>query len=187
MNLDGINHGWRVEQLRPVGVLVHDALDARWLVTDGLLYVADKLAPTSPRDMDHASAITVEMVEGRVAYEDLLAAYAAHETEVRERERAERQATGAPSDLDRARRYVGRMDASTSGQAGAGALFRVAVVVARGFALDDSEALAVLAEFNQRAAPPWPHRELVRALRSARRTGRMDVGALLGAPRRRAA
>jgi hypothetical protein len=185
VNQDGLNHGWRCAQLAPIGVLEHDALGARWIVTPGLLYVGDRLAPRAPRDMDDASEIAVEMVEGRIAYEDACAAYEQHEREIREHEQDERRRRGELPAVDRAARYLEKMAPSVGGAAGAGALFTAAQVLAKGFDLPDSDALPLLRAYDQRSAPPWSERELVRVLRSARRRGRMAHGALLGAHRGR--
>lgn len=51
--------------------------------------------------------------------------------------------------------------------------------LARGFALDDEQALHVLTEWNARCEPPWSEEELLDKLRRATRYGREPVGGLL--------
>ena len=62
--------------------------------------------------------------------------------------------------IDRARRYVAKIDGAVSHQGGHGATFRVAAALVHGFALDDSQALALLREWNPSCQPPWSEAEL---------------------------
>jgi hypothetical protein len=62
--------------------------------------------------------------------------------------------------IDRARKYVAQMPPAISGQAGHNATFRVACVLALGFALPEPDALNILREYNQTCQPPWSEREL---------------------------
>lgn len=57
--------------------------------------------------------------------------------------------------------------------------FRVCCRLVRGFALDDSEALTVLADWNRECQPPWSERELQDKLQRARRYGREPFGGLV--------
>jgi hypothetical protein len=81
--------------------------------------------------------------------------------------------------LERARRYVARVEPAIAGQHGDLHTFRVCCRIVRGFALDDDEALAALSEWNQRCAPPWSERELRDKIARARRYGREAMGGLL--------
>jgi hypothetical protein len=81
--------------------------------------------------------------------------------------------------LDRARKYVAAIPPAISGQHGDVQTFRICCRVARGFALDDDEALAVLRDWNSRCQPPWSERELMDKLSRARRYGREPIGCLL--------
>ncbi len=67
---------------------------------------------------------------------------------------------GSNSRIDRARRYVAKMNASVSGQNGHGATWAVARKCAADFELNLDQTLAVLREFNVRCQPPWSEREL---------------------------
>jgi hypothetical protein len=66
-----------------------------------------------------------------------------------------------------------------SGQHGDVHTFRVCCRLTRGFALDDDQALHVLAESNARCQPPWSEAEPLDKLRRAARYGREPVGGLL--------
>lgn len=81
--------------------------------------------------------------------------------------------------IDRARQYVAAIPPAISGQHGDVHTFRICCRVARGFALDDHEALAVLQDWNSRCLPPWSERELNDKLSRARRYGREPIGCLL--------
>jgi hypothetical protein len=93
-----------------------------------------------------------------------------------------------PALVERARKYLAKMEASIQGSNGSGALFRAAQVLTRGFELDADSALSVLVEdFSPRCAPPWSVAELRRAVRNAARRGSMVLGSLRDAPKGRAA
>jgi len=81
--------------------------------------------------------------------------------------------------IDRARRYLASVPPAISGQHGDVHTFRVCCRLTRGFALDDEQALHVLAEWNARCQPPWSEAELLDKLRRAARYGREQVGGLL--------
>jgi len=79
----------------------------------------------------------------------------------------------------RARAYLARVPPAVSGDHGDLHTFQTCCRVVRGFALDDDQALALLAEWNARCQPPWTERELLQKIRSARRNGREPIGGLL--------
>jgi hypothetical protein len=82
--------------------------------------------------------------------------------------------------VERARRYLAKMDPSISGAGGHDAAFMAASTLVRGFALDEGTALTLLAtEFNPRCQPPWSEKELRHKISQALTRGRMQVGALL--------
>lgn len=89
----------------------------------------------------------------------------------------------APDVLVRAERYLAALPSAIAGQHGDLHTFRVCCRLVRGFALSDSEALRLLADWNARCQPPWSERELADKLRRARRYGREPVGGLLEAQR----
>jgi hypothetical protein len=63
--------------------------------------------------------------------------------------------------IERARRYVASVPPAIAGQHGDVHTFRVCCRLTRGFALDDEQALHVLAEWNARCQPPWSEAELL--------------------------
>lgn len=81
--------------------------------------------------------------------------------------------------LERAVAYLSQVPPAIAGHHGDLHTFQMCCRVARGFALDDDQALAVLAEWNARCQPPWTERELLQKIRSARRNGREPIGGLL--------
>lgn len=81
-----------------------------------------------------------------------------------------------------ARAYLDAIPPAVEGQRGDEHTFRVCAKLARGFALSDDEALALLADWNTRCQPPWSERELVAKLDSARRNGSEPVGGRLQTP-----
>ena len=80
---------------------------------------------------------------------------------------------------ERARRYLAAVPPAIAGHHGDVHTFRVCCRLVRGFALDDDQALRVLAEWNARCQPPWTADELLDKLRCAARYGREPVGGLL--------
>ena len=81
--------------------------------------------------------------------------------------------------VERARRYLALVPPAVTGEHGDLRTFRVCCRLARGFALDEEQALQALSEWNQRCQPPWTTAELVDKLRRAARYGREPVGGLL--------
>src|SRR5262249_42605851 len=81
--------------------------------------------------------------------------------------------------LDRARRYIGSVPPAIAGQHGDVHTFRICCRLTRGFALDDEQALHVLADWNARCQPPWSEAELLDKLRHAARYGREPIGGLV--------
>ena len=69
--------------------------------------------------------------------------------------------------IERAKRYLASVPPAIAGQHGDVHTFRVCCRLTRGFALDDEQALHVLAEWNARCQPPWSEAELVDKLRRA--------------------
>jgi hypothetical protein len=81
--------------------------------------------------------------------------------------------------VERAKRYLASVPPAIAGQHGDVHTFRVCCRLTRGFALNDDQALAVLAEWNSRCQPPWSIKDLLDKLRRALRYGREPVGGLL--------
>ena len=81
--------------------------------------------------------------------------------------------------VERARRYLQSVPPAIAGQHGDLHTFRVCCRLARGFALNDDQALDVLSDWNERCQPPWSADELRAKLRRAARYGREPVGGLL--------
>jgi hypothetical protein len=81
--------------------------------------------------------------------------------------------------LERAKRYVASVPPAIEGQHGDVHTFRICCRLTRGFALDDEQALHVLADWNARCQPPWSEAELLEKLRHAARYGREPIGGLL--------
>ncbi|MGE3512588.1 MAG: DNA-primase RepB domain-containing protein [Vicinamibacterales bacterium] len=82
--------------------------------------------------------------------------------------------------IGRVRAYLQALPAAMEGERGDAHTFRVCCRVARGFGLDDDEAIDALADWNARCVPPWSERELRAKLDHARRYGREPIGGLLG-------
>lgn len=82
--------------------------------------------------------------------------------------------------VERARRYLARVEPAIAGQHGDLHTFRVCCRIVRGFALSDQEAMAVLGDWNARCEPPWTDRQMRDKIARARRYGRELVGGLRG-------
>ena len=88
--------------------------------------------------------------------------------------------------IERASRYLSKMDGSVSGAGGHNACYAAAVAMVKGFDLPESVALDLLrADFNPRCSPAWSERELMHKVRQAMRANN-ESGYLLGNERRRA-
>jgi hypothetical protein len=61
------------------------------------------------------------------------------------------------------------MPAAHSGAGGHAATFAVARKIVQDFELGDTDAAALLAEYNQRCDPPWSDRDLAHKLAQAKR------------------
>jgi KaiC/GvpD/RAD55 family RecA-like ATPase len=74
-----------------------------------------------------------------------------------------------PASLEyRASRYIARMPEAISGSGGHNATWQVAVALARGFGLSESQTLAILwNEYNPRCQPQWSEKELRHKARQA--------------------
>ncbi len=93
------------------------------------------------------------------------------------------QPRGLRSDVrERARRYLASIPPAVAGSHGDATTFRVCCRLVRGFALEDDEAMEVLASWNQTCAPPWSDAQLRAKLEGARRYGREPIGGLLVPP-----
>ena len=80
--------------------------------------------------------------------------------------------------VERARRYLARVEPAVAGQHGDLHTFRVCCRIVRGFALSEEEAMAVLTEWNSRCEPPWSERDLRDKIDRARRYGKEQIGGL---------
>lgn len=89
---------------------------------------------------------------------------------------------GRPSGFDRARAWLEKREPAVEGQGGDAHTFATACSLVRGFDLDDSDALALLQEWNATCRPPWTFEELAEKVRNARAYGAGEFGALLDAP-----
>lgn len=89
---------------------------------------------------------------------------------------------GRPSGLARARAWLEKREPAVEGQGGDAHTFATACSLVRGFDLEDSDALALLQEWNAACRPPWTFEELAEKVRNARAYGAGEFGALLDAP-----
>lgn len=92
---------------------------------------------------------------------------------------------GRTDTVARARAYLRSVPPAVAGERGDAHTFRVCCRVVRGFALNESDALAALADWNDRCVPPWRTAELVDKARNAGRYGTEPIGSLVGGSRRR--
>lgn len=80
--------------------------------------------------------------------------------------------------IKRARLYIDKMPAAVSGNGGHDATFRVAVVLARDFALDEDTVIEILTEYSQRCDPPWTSAEIKHKAKQAAKKNN-ELGRLL--------
>jgi hypothetical protein len=80
--------------------------------------------------------------------------------------------------VERARRYLARIEPAIAGQHGDLHTFRVCCRIVRGFGLNPQEALGILNDWNARCSPPWTERDLVDKIARAQKYGREPLGAL---------
>lgn len=88
---------------------------------------------------------------------------------------ATRPATSAPANefrsqasiLDRASKYVAKMEPAVSGQGGHDAAFSVACKLVLDFDLSQDDAMTIMREYNARCQPEWSERELLHKVNSA--------------------
>ncbi len=69
--------------------------------------------------------------------------------------------------IERARRYLAKVDPAVSGANGHNHTFRVCCAIARKFELSEQDALSLLLEWNARCEPPWSTAQLQRKLQHA--------------------
>lgn len=69
--------------------------------------------------------------------------------------------------IDRARKYLGTVEPSISGQGGHNQAFKAACILVLGFGLSTDDALGLMREWNQTCQPPWSERELLHKVTSA--------------------
>jgi hypothetical protein len=86
------------------------------------------------------------------------------------------------SRIERARRYVDKMDAAIAGANGHTQTFRVACVLVRGFSLPPDVALEILSEYNGRCSPAWSVPELRHKVQSAAQRSTRTHGWLVDRP-----
>lgn len=90
--------------------------------------------------------------------------------------------------VERARKYLARMEPSVSGSNGHNALLSAAGALVNGFDFDDGLAMQLLQEeFNPRCSPPWSEKELRHKLNEVRKPGmgKDKPGYLIGENRER--
>lgn len=63
--------------------------------------------------------------------------------------------------FERARSYLAKLPPAISGQDGHGRTFHAACVLCLGFSLDESDAMALMRDYNATCEPPWSERELL--------------------------
>lgn len=98
-------------------------------------------------------------------------------------DRPYRDTTGGPDPEERCRRYVAKMPGSISGQNGHGSTWKVAIIAARGFALDYSATMRILREHNAHCEPRWTEKELDHKATDAAKS-ELPLGYKLGDERR---
>ena len=69
--------------------------------------------------------------------------------------------------FERARKYAEAVPGAVSGQGGHNETFKLACRLTSLFALNESELIEILTEYNDRCAPPWSAKELKHKARDA--------------------
>lgn len=69
--------------------------------------------------------------------------------------------------VDRAEKYIDRLDVAIAGQGGHDKLFHVACVLRLGFGLTFDESWGIVKRYSDRCSPPWSDRELTHKLKQA--------------------
>jgi hypothetical protein len=69
--------------------------------------------------------------------------------------------------IERARRYLDRVEGAVSGEGGHNQTFKAACVLVLGFNMGRAEAFVLLSEWNKRCLPPWNEKELRHKIDSA--------------------
>ena len=173
---------WRVQDVTPVSIERLQKQLARELSTD---CAATSCAQTTrlPGFVNHkrqpAVRVEIEYLRRRNVYSgvDL--------PDVRPMQMAPRAASARvprvriSNRVERARRFLQRVEPAIAGQHGDLRTFRLCCRLVRGFALSDVEALDALAQWNARCEPPWSEHELQQKVANARKYGNEPEGSLL--------
>ena len=69
---------------------------------------------------------------------------------------------------EQAQKYVAAIPGAVSGSGGHNQTYSVAVALVHGFQLADSDALAILHEYNSRCQPPWTEHDILHKITDAR-------------------
>lgn len=69
--------------------------------------------------------------------------------------------------IDRARKYVQNCPPAIDGQGGHNQTYSVAVALVNGFGLPESDAMALMMEYNQSCVGPWSEKEIVHKVKTA--------------------
>ncbi|MCA9668097.1 MAG: hypothetical protein KC503_21005 [Myxococcales bacterium] len=124
--------------------------------------------PGFAHQKDPANPRVVELVEAQSERQYTLAQFDAALPKLPKKKIASSGVkTSAPDVVERARKYIARCPSAVSGQGGHQQTFLVALHLARGFDLSDSDAWDLLVEYNRRCEPEWSERELRHKLESA--------------------
>lgn len=177
---DRIHVFWRAEGFTPEGAARLQKHLAQDLATDG---AATSCSQTTRlpgyRNHKRTSAPLVTIHYGRSAVRYTPLAFPAPPDPPRSQPTPLTRSRVSLDVVDRARRYLSRVEPAIAGQHGDLHTFRVCCRIVRGFALTDNEAVAALADWNARCAPPWTEDDLWHKIASARRYGHEPIGALL--------
>ncbi len=79
-------------------------------------------------------------------------------------------------DVERARRYLAKVEPAIEGEHGDDLTYRVAAVLVVDFNLSDDDALSLLQEWNRACSPPWSDADLQRFIAHGRRYGKHVPG-----------